>query len=261
MRQLYRTTFKALLLGFLLSQGLVGCVTETNDPLAQNRDPAKAARIYVEAGTRYLQSRQMENASRTLKRAYEIAPEDPAVNNALALFYTLEGEEEQVVKHYEKALAADPNFSQARNNYAAYLYEKGHYDQAIQHLEKVVKDYQYARRFTAFENLGICYLREGDKEAASAAFNRALQLNPNLPTSLLEMAELSLAEGNNLLASKYLAKYESISQPTAKQLWLGIRLQRILGDKNKLSSYELALKNLFPGSEEYKNFKASKASL
>ncbi|MCP5016630.1 MAG: type IV pilus biogenesis/stability protein PilW [Ketobacter sp.] len=252
-----RTTFKALLLGLLLSQGLIGCVTETNDPLAQNRDPSKAARIYVEAGTRYLQTRNMENASRTLKRAYEIAPDDPAVNNAMALFYSMEGEDEQVVKHFERALKTDPGFSQARNNYAAYLFEKGRYDDAIAHLEKVTKDYEYPRRYTAFENLGICYLKKGDREAAAGAFNRALQLNQNLTTSLLEMASISLDDGNNLLAARYLKKYESIAQPSPKQLWLGIRLQRILGDKDKLASYELALKNLFPGSDEYKAFKAS----
>lgn len=255
-----RTTFKALLLGLLLSQGLIGCVTETNDPLAQNRDPAKAVRIYVEAGTRYLQSRQMDNANRTLHRAYDIAPNDPSVNNALALFYQMEGEDSQAEKYFEKALSNDPGFSQAHNNYAAYLYEKGRYDAAIAHLEKVVKDYQYPRRFTAFENLGICYLKKNDRESAVTAFNRALQMNPNLPVSLLEMASISLEDGNNLLAARYLNKYESIAQPSPRQLWLGIRLQRILGDKDKQASYELALKNLFPGSDEYKAFKASKAS-
>lgn len=254
---MHRTTFKALLLGLLLGQGLLGCVTETNNPLAQNRDPEKAVRIYVEAGTRYLQSNKMENASRALHRAYEIAPDDPTVNNALALFYNAEGEDAQAVRHFEKAIAQDPGFSQARNNYAAYLYEHKQYDAAIKQLEMVTKDYKYSRRYTAYENLGICYLQRDDKQSAAAAFNRALQLNPNLPTSLLEMAELSLEEGNNLMVSRYLTKYEAIAQPSPKQLWLGIRLQRILGDKNKLASYELALKKLFPGSDEYKTYKAS----
>ena len=259
MRQLdpYRTIFKAMLLGLLLGQGLAGCVTETNDPLAQNRDPAKAARNYVEAGTQYMKLRQMEHANRTLTRAYEIAPDDPAVNNALALFYIMEGEDEQVVRHFDKALSVDPEFSQARNNYAAYLFEKNRYDDAIKQLERVTKDYRYPRRYKAFENLGICYLEKDDIESAKAAFNRALQLNPNLPVSLLEMAELSMAEGNNMMAARYLKKHESVAKPSPKQLWLGIRLQRVLGDQNKLASYELALKNLFPGSDEYKAYKAS----
>ncbi|MAR90743.1 MAG: type IV pilus biogenesis/stability protein PilW [Pseudomonadales bacterium] len=248
---------KAVGLGLVLMLGLTACVTETNNPLAQNRDPAKAAQAYVEAGTIYLQKRRMDDASRTLKRAYEIAPDDPAVNNALALFYAMEGEAEQVIKYFERALAADPGFSQARNNYAAYLFKQGDYEEAIKQLQRVVKDYRYGRRFTAYENLGICYLRTGDREAAASAFNRALQLNPNLPVSLLEMAEISLENGDNQMAARYLSKYEAIAQPSPRQLWLGIRLQRILGNKDKLASYELALKNLFPGSDEYKAYKAT----
>jgi type IV pilus assembly protein PilF len=257
MRKLHRSMFKMVLVSIVFGHLIAGCVTETNDPLAQNRDPSKAAKTYVEAGTLYMQQRQMDNAARTLKRAEALAPNDPGVNNALALFYSIEGEDEQVERYFKKALSIDPEFSQARNNYAAYLFQKQRYDKAVEHLERVVKDYRYQRRYTAYENLGICYLKLGDKDGAKEAFGRALQLNPNMPNSLIEMGVLSMDEGNNLLAAKYLKKYESISQPSPKQLWLGIRLQRILGDKNKLSSYELALKNLFPGSDEYQAYKAS----
>lgn len=254
---MYRTTFRSVVLSLLIGQGLAGCVTETNDPLAQNRDPQKAAKAYVDAGTRYLQNRKMEHANRTLNRAYEIAPDDPAVNNALALFYVVEGEDEQAEKHFQHALSEDPNFSQARNNYAAYLYEKGRYQDAITQLERVIKDYQYTRRYTSYENLGICYLRVDREDDAIKMFNRALQLNPRLPTSLLEMAEIYLERGDTLMSSRYLAQYESFAQPSPRELWLGIRLQRILGDQDKLASYELALKNMFPNSDEYKAYKAT----
>ncbi|MCG8534134.1 MAG: type IV pilus biogenesis/stability protein PilW [Pseudomonadales bacterium] len=241
----------------ILAISLTGCVTETNDPLAQNRDPEKAARTYVEAGIRYLQKRQMADAHRTLKRAYDIAPDDPAVNNAYGLFYNMEGEPEQAEKYFKAALSSDPDFSQARNNYAAYLFEHGRFEEAVDQLERVTKDYRYQRRFTAFENLGVCYLKLGETEKAKSAFNRALQLNPQMPVSVLEMAEISMEEGNNQMAGRYLKHYESFAQPSPRQLWLGIQLQRVLGDKDKLASYELALKNLFPGSKEYKAYKES----
>lgn len=240
-------------LGFTLT----ACVTETNDPLAQNRDPDKAAKTYVEAGMLYMQKQRMTDAHRTLKRAHEIAPDSPVVNNAYALFFSMEGEPKQAEKHFKRALKSDPDFSQARNNYAAYLFEHERYDEAVEQLLVVTKDYRYIKRFTAFENLGICYLKLGDKEKAKAAFNRALQLNPKLPNALLEMSQLSMEQGNNQLAYRYLTHYESFVKPSPKQLWLGIQLQRKLGDKDKLASYELALKNLFPGSKEYKAFKAS----
>ena len=253
--RIYLTTVSALL--WMLCTLMAGCVTETNDPLAQNRDPSKAAKIYVETATRYMQLNQMANADRSLKRAQQIAPDAPEVNNALALFYTIEGENEQVEKYYKKALIGDPDFSQARNNYATFLYGQNRYKDAIEQLEKVTKDYRYQRRYTAFENLGVCYLKVGEPEKAEKSFNRALQLNGNLPISIIELSELALQQGNYQLTERYLRKYEKIAQPSPKQLWIGIRLQRQLGDKDKVASYALALKSMFPGSDEYKAYKAS----
>lgn len=241
----------------LLSLVLAGCVTETSDSLKQNRDPRKAAKAYVDAGMLYMQRNQMDDASRTLTRAYDINPDDPIVNNALALFFSIEGDHEQTEKFYKRALTLDPEFSQARNNYAAYLFQQGNHEKAIEHLERVTKDYRYDRRFAAFENLGLCYLRVGDRDKAEFAFDRALKLNPDQPQSLLEMAQLKLDKGQNAAALDYLGRFEKIAKPSAKQLWIGIQLQRILGNKNKLASYELALRNMFPGSPEYRALKAS----
>jgi len=242
----------------IVSLGLSACVTTTNDRLSQNRDPKKAVAAYVEAGVLFIQHNQMESASRALNRAQEIDPDNPAVNNGLALFYSVEGDKSQTEKYFQKALSSNPDFSQARNNYAAFLFQEGRIDDAIEQLERVVKDYHYDRRYTAYENLGLCYLKTGDKEKAEHSFNRALKLNANLPISQMEMAQLSFERGDNQAALRYLSNYEQMAKPNPRQLWLGIRLQRLLGNKDKLASYELALKNLFPGSPEYKAYKASK---
>jgi len=239
---------------------LAGCVTETNDRLAQNKDPGKAVKAYVEAGMMYLQNRQMSNAHRTLNRAYDIDPNDPGVNNGLALFYSIEGDKAQTEKHFKKALSSDPDFSTARNNYAAFLFAEGRYDEAVGQLERVTKDYRYDRRFTAFENLGLAYQKVGNTAEAQKSFERALKLNPNMPVALLELAHLYFEQGDNLNALRYLERFEKLSPPNPRQLWLGIRLQRILGDKNKVASYELALRNLFPGSPEYQAYRAASGS-
>jgi type IV pilus assembly protein PilF len=78
-----------------------------------------------------------------------------------------------------------------------------------------------------------------------------------MPVSTLELAEMALEDGDNQLTARYLRKYEKIAPSSPKQLWIGIRLQRNLGDKDKVASYALALKSMFPGSDEYKAYKAS----
>lgn len=238
---------------------LSGCVTETTSRLAQNKNPDKAVKAYVDAGMLYMQRNKMENAHRSLKRAYDIKPDDASVNNALALFFSIEGDKKLAEKHYRQAISADERNSQARNNYAAFLFEQGRNEDAIEQLEMVTKDYLYDRRSTAFENLGVCYLKINDPEQAEQAFNRGLKLNPDMPLALLEMAQLKFDQKAYKTAAAYLASHEKLSRPSPRQLWLGIRLQQVLGDKDKQASYELALRNMFPDSTEYKAYMAAKA--
>ena len=255
--QFARRSLAPLLLSLGLAYCLAGCVTVTNDSLSQNRDPDKATKLYVETAIRYMQTGKMANANLKLLRAQELSPNDPGVNNALALFYNIEGDITQAEKHFKQAISADPKFSQARNNYAVFLFSQQRYEDARQQLEVVVKDYMYPKRFAAFENLGVCYRHLSMQEEAIEAFNRALQINGRLPVSLLEMTAVYMKQGDNLLASRYLKQYESFAPSTARHLWLGIQLQRRLGDQDRLASYALALKNLFPGSEEYKAYSNS----
>lgn len=247
---------KRLALVVLLLSGLSACVIEsTNDPMAKNRDDAKALRAYVQLGMRYIQDRDMTQADRVLHKAAAINSDDAALNNAYGLFYLLEDDKAKAEDYFLRAINADPEFSAAHNNYATLLYNDGRYGDAMEHLLVVTKQYRYERRFQVFESLGNCYVKLKQPDKAEAAYLKALQLYPRLPGSLLSLAELYFEKGNFPLSKKYLEQFEASSDPTSRQLWLGIRLQRQLGDADKLASYELALRKLFPGSPEFSEYK------
>ena len=64
------------------------------------------------------------------------------------------------------------------------------------------------------------------------------------------MSQLSFDNTNFLSARAYLQRYLVISRHSPASLWLGIKVERKLGDEDALSSYELSLKNNFPDSIE-----------
>jgi len=45
-----------------------------------------------------------------------------------------------------------------------------------------------------------------------------------------------------------------VETQSASGLWLGIRLAHRFGNQDEQASYELALKRLYPASEEYKDW-------
>ncbi|MCL4315813.1 MAG: hypothetical protein M1527_02950, partial [Gammaproteobacteria bacterium] len=89
-----------------------------------------------------------------------------------------------------------------------------------------------------------------DRAKAERYFREALRISPNLPESLYQMALLSYEAQNYPSARAYLQRYAGAAQHTPRSLWLGIRVERELGDKNALASYSLLLKGKFPESEE-----------
>ena len=99
-------------------------------------------------------------------------------------------------------------------------------------------------------NAGICAYKNNRVSDAENYFRRALAMQENNPVALLQMSQLSYDQDNVLSARGYLQRYLAIARHTPASLWLGIRIERELGDKDTLSSYKLALRNNFPNSRE-----------
>jgi type IV pilus assembly protein PilF len=85
---------------------------------------------------------------------------------------------------------------------------------------------------------------------AEQFFRKALDVNPALPSALLQMSRLSFDQKKYLPARGYLQRYIAVAPHTAESLWLGVRIENQLGDYNAVSSFALLLRNQFPGSNE-----------
>lgn len=213
----------------------------------------EAVQHRVAAGMEYLQLGKPVEARQHLSRALALNDRSAAAHNAMALLYKYEGDRQREETHYRKALRADKDFAPARNNYGILLYQRGDYRGAAREFERVANDSTYGGRGPAFENLGRSYLALGQKAKAVAAFNRALRLVSDPRASLLELAALHLDDGNVRLADRYYQQYAAATNPqTASALWLGIRIAAASGDHDRRASYELALREMYPDSAEFR---------
>ena len=239
---------------------LAGCITTTEGGFTEKYSPEKALQERVELARQYVGEGNWEAAKRNLQLAYDIDPNNADVYEAFALVYQSTGEYELAEENFKKALSVNPQFSRARNNYAAFLFSQQRYKEAAKQLEIVVKDSLYSGRPLAFVNLGLCRVQLFDPEGAEEAFVRALAMDRTNSIALLEMAQLRFDAGDFANARKYYSTYRTVvRQQSARGLWLGVRLARQSGQLNEESSYALALKNLYPDSVEYEAYKRTVA--
>lgn len=244
-------------LRFLLTLGLAvgllgvgGCVTQSEGGMGDPATPETRVQAQLDLARGYLEQGNTERARKALNKALEINSRSVEAHVLLAVLNAAEGEDGLAERHFKTALGMDPRNAQALNNYGSFLYSKGRYEEAVQHLKILVKDTDYRARAQAYENLGLAELKIGDVQSARESFSRSLQLSFAQPQASLELAQMAYDEGDFQVASEYYDGFRSQARQTPRSLCLGMKLSQQAGDTDRMASYALALNNLFPESTE-----------
>lgn len=247
------------LTGLILSVLLGGCVT-TGLP-EQKINIEQAVETHVQLGLRYLQNGDNREAARHhFNTALELGPRNPQAHHGLAILYQADGELDVAESHFKKALRYGDGFSQARTNYGVFLLQQERYEDALEQFKVASEDLTYSRRSYALTNYGRTAVGLGMTEEAEKAFTRALALDGNLSQALLGLAELKFDAAAYAEAKHYLDRYSVKNRQIPQSLWLGIRIEKIFGNRDKERSYALALKNLYPYSAEALKYKQMMAN-
>ncbi|UTF60866.1 type IV pilus biogenesis/stability protein PilW [Gilvimarinus sp. DA14] len=233
---------------------LAGCVS-TVPPSKYQVDEEKALDSHVTLALKYIEAQNRESARHHLRKAFEIDSRSVDATFAMAMLYQLEGEPEMAEEYFKKTLRLDKNYTRGRNNYGVFLYNHERYQDAYEQFEIAAEDLDYDNRAQAMVNLGRTAIQLDKPEKAESVFEHANRLDPALPTVKYELAALNFTQKDYAEAKKYLDAYEQIARPVPQTLLLGIKIERIFGNQNKEASYALLLKNRYPYSPEYLEYK------
>lgn len=238
---------------------LTACITTKESVYTSDVSSQDAMEKRVELARRYISAGDWGNAERNLKQASALKPNSPEVHEAFALLYQRTGEDELAEKNFRQALSLDRKFSRARNNYAAYLYQHQRYKEAEEQLVIVVSDTLYTGRPQALVNLGLCRMQLKKYKDARVDFERALTLDRTNAIALLEMAFVEYHSQRYDVAKRYYEHYRMVvKQPSARALWLGVKIAHAQGDSDTAASHALALRNLYPKSAEFRSYQEAK---
>lgn len=243
---------KKILFCCLIPFLLYGCASTTDRDLQPDATTNNVARANLNLGVAYMQRGEYEKSLEKLDRARKADPGYYATYNAYGLLYQLLGKNREAEENFKKALSLNRNDSATRNNYGRFLCQQGRYKEAEETFMEAANNPLYETPEIAITNAGTCAMMKGEKDLAEKYFRQALDRNPKIPVALLQMSQLSYDEGSYLSARGYLQRYLEVAKHTPASLWLGIRIEKKLGDKDAVASYKLLLRNNFPDSEETK---------
>jgi type IV pilus assembly protein PilF len=93
-------------------------------------------------------------------------------------------------------------------------------------------------------------MRLKNDKAAEDYLLTALQLSPTNTQALLGLADIAYRQGRHSEARQWTADIEKMMEPTPEVMWLALRIERKLGNREAEARYASQLRRRFPGSPE-----------
>jgi type IV pilus assembly protein PilF len=235
------------LIFMFLSLALLAACSTTSD----NSQGFKSAKVHTELAGLYYQRGQLGIALDELKNAMNADSDYAPAYNVRGLVNMALREDKDAEEDFKHSLDLDDTNSDAHNNYGWFLCQHDRAKEAIPQFMAALKNPLYTTPGLAYLNAGLCSRKAGNNKDAEDFLQKALQVQPGSTQALYALADLNYSNADYFSAKKYFADLSQKSDNlTAEQLWLGIRINRKIGDRNSEASYAMQLRNRFPDARE-----------
>lgn len=228
------------------SRGGQSVVPESPDESEERR----RARIRLELATGYYQQRNYNVALDELRQALQADPNYAPAYGLLGLVYMDLRENDKAGQSFQRGLQIQPNDSELNNNYGWFLCRIGREQESFEFFLKATRNPLYATPAKPLHNAGICALKSGDTLAAERYFQQSFQADPRNPVALYQLADLYLKRNEAAKSRVYTQRLLTMYEPNAETLWLSLRVERKLGNRDAESRLALQLRRRFPQSRE-----------
>jgi type IV pilus assembly protein PilF len=246
----------ALLLAFLLAAcTTTGSGSGEGAQQAVSAQPAASeqqqrARVHVELGSLYMLDGRSAIALEEARIALSADSGYAPAYNLLGLTHMGMNEPGLADENFRKALGLAPGDPEINNNYGWFLCHSGREKDSIAYFLRAAKNPLYPTPTKPYTNAGICSLRLKDDKAAEDYLLIALQLSPTNTQALYWLADIAYRKGRRSEARQWATDIEKMMEPTAELVWLVLRIERKLGNREAEARYASQLRRRFPGSPE-----------
>lgn len=251
-----------ILVSVLVSSLVVsGCVsqppiatTSAEGPVSQRAvvgDATQRARAHVDLGFSYLQANKLDIALSEAKIAIESDPSYPLGYNLQGLVQMYLNENRAAEQSFSRALQLAPGDPEISNNFGWFLCLAGRERAALPYFEAAAGNPLYLTPTKPLTNAAMCLIGVKDDQGGEDFLLRALKADPKNYDAQFVLAGLYYRSGRLLEAKQQLDERHRHVDPTAQSAWLGLRLERKLGDREAEQRYNIIIRRNFPRSREH----------
>lgn len=249
----------------MVAVGLAGCAgvptggpggagSASQTPVSQQEavgDARQRAKAHTELGMLYLREGRLSVALDEARVAIESDSSYPLGYNLLGLVQMYLKDNQAAEENFGRALRLAPSDPEVNNNYGWFLCQTERERQSLAYFDTASRSQLYETPTKPLTNAGICALSMRDDKTAEAYLLRAMRADPANGEAQFLLADICYRTGRLNEAKMRLADVHRAVEPSAQTSWLGLRIERKLGDREAEARHASQLRRKFQDSREY----------
>ena len=130
------------------------------------------------------------------------------------------------------------------------LCQQAKYAEAQQLFTQALSNILYVERAKTFRALGLCQLKAGQRSEAEQSLLKSYEFDAGNPITAYNLATLLFLRGDFVRAQFYVRRLNNSELANAESLWLGVKVERRLDNKEAMQQLATQLEKRFPKATE-----------
>ena len=210
----------------------------------------KRARLRLELAMGYFEQGKTTVALDEIKQALSADPNFSDAYNLRGLIYMRLDDPGLAEDSFRRAISLNPRDANAMHNYGWLLCQQKRYADAAQQFGRALEAPGYGDRAKTLMTQGVCQMQAGQKAEAERSLTQAYELDAANPITGYNLALLLSQRQEWTRAQFYIRRVNNTQAANAETLWLGVKVERQLNNRDAVTSLGGQLQRRFPQSKE-----------
>ena len=220
-------------------------VTESDET-----DVRKRARLRLELASSYFEQGQTNVALDEIKQSLTTDPTFVEAHNLRGLVYLRLNNAPLAEESFRRALSLNPRDADVAHNYGWMLCQQARYNESFKMFAQAAANPVYLGKAKTLMTQGVCQVRAGQRAEAEKSLMQAYELDASNPVTGYNLANL-LYERNELARAQfYIRRLNNSDLANAETLWLGIKTERKMNNRETALQLGEQLKKRFAQSAQ-----------
>ncbi|SFC40865.1 type IV pilus assembly protein PilF [Polaromonas sp. OV174] len=220
-------------------------VTESDES-----DQRRRARLRMELASGYLEQGQTKVALDEIKQSLATDPTYGEAYNLRGLIYMRLNDLPLAEDSFRRALALNSADANVAHNYGWLLCQQARYSDSFRLFAQAAANPTYTGKAKTLMTQGVCQVRAGQRAEAEQSLMHSYELDAGNPVTAYNLANLLYARGDLTRAQFYVRRLNNSELANAETLWLGIKTENKLNNREAVQQLAEQLKKRFAQSAE-----------